>query len=144
MTRFIVVILVAWLAAAPVAAEKPPSVYYYCVNAKPKSDFVPSYEVQSSRISTVSLHVLGTPRLGSDLQTRWKAKSTGNTIDFSFSEFSKGVQISGAMTLAPAGLARHFMLKWSTAYHAGAAVFNNEPGQADCVIQDPEGKGVTP
>ena len=144
MSRIAATTLAISLLSVPAAAQGSGMIDYYCINPKPEQGFVLSYEQRGESISRVAVHALGMPRLGSDLETHWRAKRAGTRVDFSFSEISKGLKVKGSMTLIPSSQSGHYGLIWRTQYSGGGAAFEDELGRADCVIQNTNDKGAKP
>ena len=129
---------------APATAGEPKRTYYECLNPTTDLNFALSYEESDDAISRVSIEAIGMPRLGSDLDTHWKAKRVANRVDFSFFEVSKSLKIKGSMTLIPSSQPGHFGLIWRTQYSGGGATFEDKVGKADCVLQKTKIEGAKP
>ena len=66
------------------------TVFWYCQNTASKQEFTLTYDQRGRSISHVGIFVMGTPRLSSDIATRWRAKVTHGGAEFIFDDKALG------------------------------------------------------
>ena len=123
------------LATLLLAADGAERMVYHCRNAADETRFALTYERRGSRLRDVTVGHFGLPRLGDDLQTRWRGEMVAGEAVFRVAQDRSGSRLTGVMRLSPvAGRDEQFLLTWYSTMGGAHVVLEEEERSAGCTL----------